>query len=140
MKKERPYYSWKSMVQRCHDKNRKDYPRYGGKGIKVCRHWRKYANFLEDMGVPKPDEVLDRIDSTKGYFKANCRWVTITENNRNRSICVACKKLNLAGEVLAEYDNISIAVEEGEKLIDTHISACILGKRKTHGGFKWARA
>ena len=30
------YRIWGNMIQRCTNKNRKEYPRYGGKGIKVC--------------------------------------------------------------------------------------------------------
>lgn len=47
------YEIWKSMNQRCHNKNNKQYPNYGGRGITVCERWRgKYGfeNFIEDMG------------------------------------------------------------------------------------------
>ena len=48
------YKSWKQMFKRCRETNRKDYKYCGGRGIKVCKRWHKFENFLEDMG-PRPE-------------------------------------------------------------------------------------
>lgn len=78
------YNSWYSMIQRCTNPNDTAYHNYGGRGITVCKRWRKFANFLKDMGeVPKGHQI-DRVDNNKGYCKSNCRWVTAKINNRNR--------------------------------------------------------
>lgn len=79
------YKSWSGMRTRCEDVNYRDYPLYGGRGIKICRRWQKFINFLADMGVkPTPKHTLDRINNDKGYSKENCRWATWTEQQRNR--------------------------------------------------------
>src|SRR4051812_28604585 len=36
--------TWSSMHQRCRDVKNKDYFRYGGRGIKVCKRWRSFPN------------------------------------------------------------------------------------------------
>lgn len=35
------------------------------------------------MGQRPPGFTLDRIDSTKGYFKENCRWSNLSDQSRN---------------------------------------------------------
>ena len=41
------YEIWKGMCHRTICKTRKDYPHYGGRGIKVCPEWR---------GTEEPDQ------------------------------------------------------------------------------------
>ncbi len=74
------------MLWRCYNPNRQDYPRYGGRGIRVCRRWKySFVNFMNDMGVAPKGMQLGRIDNNLGYSKANCRWETPREQARNRS-------------------------------------------------------
>jgi hypothetical protein len=80
------YRTWGSMIQRCTNKNHKQYPDYGGRGITICERWRfSYENFLADMGR-RPDKFhsLDRIDNARGYEPENCRWATWDQQNNNR--------------------------------------------------------
>lgn len=79
------YISWRNMIQRCGDPKSANYNNYGGRGITVCQWWMKFENFLEDMGEPPTDQrQIDRIDNDGNYCKANCRWATPKEQNRNR--------------------------------------------------------
>lgn len=58
------YSRWKSMMQRCNNKTHKDYPNYGGRGIKVCEHWYDFAAFLIDMNeCPDKGMTIDRLDN-----------------------------------------------------------------------------
>lgn len=77
------YNTWRAMIRRCTISTDKDYPRYGGKGVSVCAEWLQYANFVADMGEPKGDETLDRIDVYGNYNKQNCRWAGVKTQNRN---------------------------------------------------------
>lgn len=77
------YNTWRAMVRRCTVLTDKDYPRYGGRGVKVCPEWLDYLAFERDMGEPTGDETLDRIDTYGDYSKENCRWAGVTTQCRN---------------------------------------------------------
>ena len=82
------YNKWCSMKRRCNCPADKSYPRYGGKGIKVCAEWNdSYMAFYEwamKSGY-QPGLTIDRIDNSKGYSPDNCRWATFAQQNRNYS-------------------------------------------------------
>lgn len=78
------YLTWKSMIARCTNETHKSFKNYGGRGITVCERWLLFENFLCDMGSRPEGKTLDRIDSNKGYFKENCQWQTMREQQRNR--------------------------------------------------------
>lgn len=79
------YKAWKSMRQRCKNKNDPHYPDYGGRGITVCERWESFENFLADMGErPSDDLSIDRINNDGNYEPGNCRWTDRFTQARNR--------------------------------------------------------
>lgn len=96
-KESKEYGPWRAMHRRCYDPDNTSYQWYGAKGIKVCRRWHKYENFLADMGRRPPGMTLDRRDNTKDYSKSNCRWASHTDQQRNRS---SNRHLTYKGETL----------------------------------------
>jgi hypothetical protein len=85
-KKTPEYTVWASMIDRCYNPNKENYPHYGGRGITVCEEWREnFEQFLSDMGTrPSLEYTLDRIDVNGNYCKNNCRWVTRLIQSRNQ--------------------------------------------------------
>lgn len=82
------YMIWLGMRRRCNNPNEPIYKYYGGRGITIDPSWNDFETFLNDMGYRPEGLELDRIDNDKGYSASNCRWVSRTENikNRNNSI------------------------------------------------------
>ena len=91
------YEIWHGAVRRCHDPKRKDYPKYGGHGIKVCEKWRGTAmpnewnmtGFLEFEAWAishgyRPGLTLDRICNNRGYQPNNVRWISKKQQAYNR--------------------------------------------------------
>ena len=71
---------------RCYKPSYISYPNYGGRGIKVCEAWHNYdvfAKWAYENGYKKELEI-DRIDVNGDYEPSNCRFVTKTQNVRNR--------------------------------------------------------
>jgi hypothetical protein len=96
------------MKNRCTKPSHKQWHRYGGRGIAVCKRWQKFENFYEDMGDRPEGKELDRIDNDKGYSPENCRWVTRKENNNNRenSIKIDFGYFQLTIDELAELGSV----------------------------------
>ncbi len=79
------YVSWLGMKNRCLNPKDVAYRYYGGRGIKVCDAWANdYDQFYADMGERPDGMTLDRIDSDKGYFPDNCRWLPANEQQSNQ--------------------------------------------------------
>ncbi len=78
------YGSWRGMVCRCSNKNTKAWWSYGHVGIRVCKRWLKFENFLKDMGERPAGTSIDRINIYGDYKPSNCRWATASQQVSNR--------------------------------------------------------
>jgi len=79
------YNTWKNIRARCNNKRNTQYKDYGGRGIKVCKEWGTFNNFLHDMGKkPGPKFQIERLNNSLGYNKTNCVWATIHTQQRNK--------------------------------------------------------
>jgi len=105
------YKTWHGAKMRCTNPNNAQYGNYGGRGISMCERWlSNFDAFLEDMGrAPTRAHSLDRIDVNGNYEPSNCRWATMTEQNRNtRATRLTVEKVawakrrNLNGDSVAD--------------------------------------
>ncbi len=81
----RPYRIWVGMKTRCDNIKVREYPDYGGRGIKYCDKWKTFEGFWEDMAEGYSDDLtIDRENNDIGYTKENCRWVTMKIQCHNR--------------------------------------------------------
>ena len=79
------YITWADMLQRCNNPKAVSYPRYGGRGIRVCQEWHSFPAFYADMGSrPTPKHTIDRRDNSGNYEPKNCYWATKSEQNHNK--------------------------------------------------------
>lgn len=79
---------WSGMVARCHNAKSKYYKNYGARGIKVQKRWRN--NFCEfawwSIHNGYADNLtIDRKNNDAGYTPRNCRWITIQEQQLNKT-------------------------------------------------------
>lgn len=102
--------AWRSMKDRCNNPNHPKYKNHGGRGVTVCKSWKKrdgFISFLKDMGLaPSKKHTLDRINNYGGYRPGNCRWATEVEQNNNKRNNIV---LTFGGETLK-------IIQWGEKL------------------------
>lgn len=79
------YRVWINMISRCNDKNSDSYINYWWRGISISDDWLNIKNFIDDMYSSYEEWLqIDRIDNNWSYCKENCRWVTRSQNMRNR--------------------------------------------------------
>lgn len=108
---DRLYYIWRGMKERCYNKNNKNYPQWGGRGISICDEWiNDYAVFRAWALKNGYDDSLslDRIDVNSNYSPENCRWATYKEQARNKTNAVLLE-YNGVKKPLAEWaDDLGI--------------------------------
>lgn len=87
------YYTYYAMRERCLISTHPSYKNYGGRGIKVCRHWMNFKNFRDDMYQSflehfalygSRNTTIERINNNGNYELTNCKWVTQKEQHINQ--------------------------------------------------------
>jgi len=74
------------MKRRCQNPRSPDFERYGGRGIRVCDEWRDFAAFRSwAIAAGYGDDLsIERVVNDGDYTPANCRWVPLEVQARNR--------------------------------------------------------
>ena len=100
----RLYNIWCHIKKRCCNSKDKNYPHYGGRGIKVCDEWLHdfdaFQKWALDNGY-SDTLTIDRIDNNGNYCPENCRWITHDQQQRNRT-----------NNIRIEIDGVSKTISE----------------------------
>ena len=91
-------------------KRRVKKPPYCDRGITISEEFLTFDSFLEVMGERPPGGSIDRIDNNGNSSPDNCRWATMTQQNRNKR-----------SNIMIEYQGKSKCISEwAEELGMTH--------------------
>lgn len=78
---------WYHMRSRCNNPKDTNYKRYGARGIRVCQEWEKdfliFKKWALNSGY-KSGLTIERIDFNGNYEPSNCKWATLSEQQRNK--------------------------------------------------------
>lgn len=116
------YKTWLGMKRRCYDASYKDYPNWGGRGVRVCERWNSsFENFLSDMGHrPSPKHSIDRINPGGNYEPENCRWVTADVQGANTR---SCKPITVDGVTYKTTKEAAVAYGIGITTLHLRLQA-----------------
>lgn len=134
MSKTRLYKEWLSMRSRCRRPIRKSRTY---KNTSVCDAWENdfvsFMNWAYKNGYAD-NLTIDRIDNSKGYSPDNCRWITIEEQQGNKTNTVfieyegkkyclrsLCAKLNFPYKLA--HQRYSLAKKKGITLSNEKLFA-----------------
>jgi hypothetical protein len=90
------YTKWKAIRNRCNNPNGLDYPRYGGRGITICKEWDDYTVFYND-NIDEYNKCVEdfsgelltteRINNDIWYINGNITFIPNRLQSKTRS-CV----------------------------------------------------
>ena len=76
------YRSYVAAKNRCTNPQSKDWPNYGGRGIKFLFY--SFPQWLKELGERPDGTTVDRIDNDGNYEPGNVRWATAETQVRGR--------------------------------------------------------
>ena len=142
----RIYYVWGGIKSRCLNPNNEGYSNYGGRGITLCDRWLVFNNFKEDMYESylehskmfgEYNTTIERIKTSEGYSKDNCKWATRQEQFVNRRSTVYFTAISPEG-ISYEHNNISEFCRI-YGLYSTRIRKCLSGEIKSYRGWTFIK-
>lgn len=112
------YNCYHNMVQRCCNPTYATYPRYGGRGIRICDRWLTgdgdksgFECFFEDVGLrPSRLHSLERERNSEGYSKENVTWATSKQQalNRRSNVIVSVRGKSMPlSEAVAKFGKVA---------------------------------
>jgi hypothetical protein len=129
------YRLWSRIKERCYNKNKDGYHRYGGRGIHVCDEWlNSYETFKEwalTHGFKKGLQI-DRENSDGNYEPGNCRFVTGVVNTRNQ------EQVKLSVEKVKQIKELFLSTNFTCKEIANNYGVSAATIRAIKRGDRWA--
>lgn len=132
--------AWYNARSRCIFKNRLDYPRYGGKGIKFLLTKEEIKElWFRDKGYLLKKPSIDRIKFDKDYYFDNCRfieWGANTAERNQRVLSLPVIQYSLQNNYIQTWKSAR-EIQRILKINQSNISKCCRNLISTTGGFKW---
>lgn len=127
------YVVWRSMIDRCRNKNSEAWPDYGGRGIRVCERWKNsFPAFVSDMG-PRPNGYqIERQNNDGNYEPSNCKWATRKEQQRNRRVT---RKIFIEGRAYLVAELAERSGLKGDTILDRAKAGMTLDQVMSHQRF-----
>lgn len=110
------YAVWNAMRARCENEKNHAYKDYGARGISVCKEWKDFRNFINDMGYrPSDNHSIDRINNNGNYEPSNCRWSTRKEqsNNKRNNVFWSIDGIDMTAPQAAEKFGMRLSLIRG---------------------------
>ena len=143
LRNHRLYSIFDHMIQRTENKNYKSFSHYGGRGISICKEWRRdFVCFYEwALSNGYEDNLsIDRIDVNGNYEPSNCRWTTQSIQCRNTRVLRANNSSGYRGvykngkkfvaKITVDYKSITIGTFntdiEAAKAYDKYVTDNLL--------------
>lgn len=141
------YAIWNSIKQRCYNPKRKDYHKYGGKGVTMYEPWINDVTAFIEWSLAngwKSGLVIDKDIKSKElgivpiYSPDTLSFIT-TKENAYEANAKKVAQYTIDGDFIQEFIS---CVEAAEYLgkpysFKTNIASCCRGINHTAGGFKW---
>ena len=137
------YTEWCSLRQRTTNPNYEFWNNYGGRGINSDAFenfidfydtmYESYKKHIELYG--EKNTTIDRIDVNGNYCPENCRWTTWDIQHSNTTKNRKFKAISPNGKEYIDSNQCKFAREHN--LSDKQINACLIGRFKTHLGWKF---
>ena len=113
------FRSWDAMMRRCYDPKDKDFPSYGGRGIRVDVRWHDPAIFCAEIGERPKGRTLGRIDNDGPYAPRNVEWQTPLQQGANKrnnrvpgGLAAAARAAGMAESTVRNRLNRGMSLEE----------------------------
>lgn len=142
------YAIWNGIRQRCYNPKRKDYCKYGAKGVTMSPEWKddvtSFIKWCENNGW-KPNLVVDKDIKSKElginppiYSPETISFIT-TQQNAAAANGKKVAQYTLEGEFIQTFETcVEAAVSLGKTYTaKTSIAKCARGEQHTAFDFKW---
>lgn len=136
------YKCWIGIIYRCYDKKTSSFPRYGGRGVFVCKEWLNFQNFADWYEKNKPCDNLKwqidkdiKVEGNLEYSPNKCIFVS-GQDNTEKALAKTFKMKSPEGKIVEFYNMAKFCRENG--LIKSCLHRVYSGKRNTYKGWKRA--
>ena len=88
LSKNKIYFIWCSMKDRCYRQNSNDYLNYGGRGITICDEWKNDFKTFYQWAINngyKEGLTIERINVNDNYKPSNCTWIENALQSKNKT-------------------------------------------------------